>query len=267
MIKYAIQHITAAKRFVGTIALGCCLTLMLMMPLTLQAQKVTKADADSAYTHERYQQAIHIYEELLKQGEDADLYYNLGNAWYRTDNITRAILNYERALLLSPGDEDIRFNLQMAQSKTIDRITPETEMFFVTWYHSLVNLMSVDAWAWLALVSLALAIILALVYLFVDRVWMRKTGFFGALALLMIFFLANLFAWQQRDKLLHRDGAIVVAPTVSVKSTPAKNGTDLFTIHEGTRVTITDNTMKGWREIRLADGKRGWIAVETIEII
>ena len=262
MIKYAIQHTTAAKRFVGTIALGCCLTLMLMMPLTLQAQKVTKADADSAYTHERYQQAINIYEELLKQGEDADLYYNLGNAWYRTDNITRAILNYERALLLSPGDEDIRFNLQMAQSKTIDRITPETEMFFVTWYHSLVNLMSVDAWAWLAL-----AIILALVYLFVDRVWMRKTGFFGALALLMIFLLANLFAWQQRDKLLHRDGAIVVAPTVSVKSTPAKNGTDLFTIHEGTRVTITDNTMKGWREIRLADGKRGWIAVETIEII
>lgn len=267
MMKYAIQHITAAKRFVGTIALGCCLGLMLLMPLALHAQKVTKADADSAYTHERYQQAIHIYEELLKQGADADLYYNLGNAWYRTDNITRAILNYERALLLSPGDEDIRFNLPMAQSKTIDRITPETEMFFVTWYHSLVNLMSVDAWAWLALVSLTLAIILALVYLFVDRVWMRKTGFFGALALMMLFLLANLFAWQQRDKILHRDGAIVVAPSVSVKSTPAKNGTDLFTIHEGTRVTITDNTMKGWREIRLADGKRGWIAVETIEII
>ena len=82
----------------------------------------------------------------IKQGASAELYYNLGNAYYRTENITRAVLNYERALLLSPGDADIRFNLQLARSKTIDKIVPESEMFFVTWYRSLVNLMSVDGW-------------------------------------------------------------------------------------------------------------------------
>ncbi len=243
------------------------LALLLLAVLPVQAQPVTKAAADSAYAQERYQQAIHLYEQLLRKGGDADLYYNLGNAYYRTDNMTRAVLNYERALLLSPGDEDIRFNLQMAQSKTIDRITPETEMFFVTWYRSLVNLMSVDAWAWTALVSLAVAIVLALVYLFVDVVWLRKTGFFGALALVFVFFLSNLFAWQQRDRLMHRTGAIVVTPAVPVRSTPAKNGTTLFTLHEGTRVTVTDASMKGWREIRLADGKQGWIAVTDIEMI
>ncbi|MBQ8154443.1 MAG: BatD family protein [Prevotella sp.] len=241
------------------------LLLMLMMPLSTSA--VTKAEADSAYVHERYQQAIADYETLLKGGVSADLYYNLGNAYYRTDNITKAILNYERALLLSPGDADTRFNLQMARSKTIDKITPESEMFFVTWYHSLVNLMSVDAWARTALIALAIAIILALAYLFSNRIWLRKVGFFGALFLLVVFLMSNLFAYQQKQKLTHRTGAIIMTNAATVKSTPSKNGTDLFILHEGTRVTITDGSMKGWKEIRVADGKQGWIEVKQLEII
>ena len=240
--------------------------LMLLM-LPLSANAVTKAEADSAYVHEQYQQAITDYEALLKGGVSADLYYNLGNAYYRTDNITKAILNYERALLLSPGDADIRFNLQMARSKTIDKITPESEMFFVTWYHSLVNLMSVDAWARTALIALAIAIILVLAYLFSDRMWLRKTGFFGAFFLLVVFVLSNLFAYQQKRKLTNRTGAIIMTTAATVKSTPSKNGTDLFILHEGTHVTITDNSMNGWKEIRVADGKQGWIETKQIEII
>ena len=130
-------------------------------PLTSNA--ATKAEADSAYVRGQYQQAIAQYEALLKQGASADLYYNLGNAYYRTENIPEAVLNYERALLLSPGDRDIRFNLQIVRSKTFDKIVPESEMFFVTWYRSLVSMMSVDAWARTALVALALTIILLLV--------------------------------------------------------------------------------------------------------
>ncbi len=241
--------------------------LLLMMMVSLTSHAVTKAEADSAYVHERYQQAIADYEALLKGGVSANLYYNLGNAYYRTDNITKAILNYERALLLSPGDADIRFNLQMARSKTFDKITPESEMFFVTWYHSLVNMMSVDAWARTALIALAIAIILALAYLFSNRVWLRKVGFFGALFLLVVFLLSNLFAYQQKQKLTHRTGAIIMTSAAPIKSTPSKNGTDLFILHEGTRVTITDGSMKGWKEIRVADGKQGWIEVKQLEII
>ena len=177
------------------------------------------------------------------------------------------MLNYERALLLAPSDRDIRFNLQMARSKTTDKITPEQEMFFVTWYHSLVNLASVDGWARTALLSLALAIVLALLYLFSERIWLRKVGFFGAIFALTLFVLSNVFAHQQKDLLVNRRGAIVTAPAVTVKSTPAKQGTDLFILHEGTKVTITDASMKEWKGVRLADGKEGWIETRHIELI
>jgi len=239
--------------------------IMLLLPLTTMAQ--SKADADSAYVQERYQQAAQLYNGLLQKGVSPELYYNLGNCYYRMDSMTQAVIAYERALLLSPGDEDIRFNLQMARSKTIDKITPETEMFFVTWYRSLVSLQSVDAWARLALIALVVAIVLALVYLFADRIWLRKVGFFGAVALLLVFILSNVFAWQQKRGLDHRTGAVVIRSAVNVKSTPSKNGTDLFILHEGTRVTITDDSMRGWREIRVADGKQGWLQTEEIEVI
>ena len=237
----------------------------LLCPLSTQA--MTKAEADSAYVRGEYQQAINGYEALLKQGVSADLYYNLGNAYYRTENIPQAVLNYERALLLSPGDRDIRFNLQIARSKTYDKIVPESEMFFVTWYRSLVSLMSVDGWARTALVALGLTIVLLLVYLFSDRLWLRKVGFFGGVALLLLFFAGNLFAWQQKQDLLNRKGAIIFAPSVTVKSTPAANGTDLFILHEGTKVTIIDGSMKDWKEIHIADGKEGWIESKLIRII
>ena len=243
------------------------LLLAVMLWLPAAAQAITKANADSAYARQQYQQAIKDYEELLEGGVSAELYYNLGNAYYRTDNITQAVLNYERALLLSPGDGDIRFNLQMARSKTIDKITPESEMFFVTWYHALVNIMSVDGWARTSIATFALAIVLALAYLFSARIWVRKVGFFGGLAFIAIFLLANLFAYQQRRELADRTGAIIISSAVPVKSTPSKSGTDLFILHEGTKVEITDCTMRDWKEIRVADGKAGWIETSKIEII
>ena len=234
---------------------------------SLTSNAVTKAEADSAYVQERYQQAAKDYEALLKQGVSADLYYNLGNCYYRMDQMTQAVLNYERALLLSPGDKDIRFNLQMARSKTIDKITPESEMFFVTWYSSLVNVMSVDGWARTALVALIVAIVLALFYLFSDRIWLRKIGFFGGIIALLLFLVGNLFAWQQKSNLTQRTGAIIIKSAVNVKSTPSKNGTDLYILHEGTKVTVTDSSMREWRKIRVADGKEGWLEVSEIEVI
>ena len=261
----AIEKIEEVMKKGGRKSVASIAVLLMLLPMTANA--ATKADADSAYVNGNYQEAIKVYESLLKHGESAELYYNLGNAYYRTENITRAVLNYERALLLSPGDGDIRFNLQIARSKTIDKIVPESEMFFVTWYRSLVNIMSVDGWGRMALVSLALVIVLFLVYLFSARVWVQKVGFFGGGILLVVFVFSNFFAWQQRQQLLNREGAIVVAPSVTVKSTPAQNGTDLFILHEGTKVVITDGSMKSWREIRLADGKKGWIESKKIELI
>ena len=261
----AITQIATTMKKSGRAPFVVLVVLLLSVPM--MAGAVTKTEADSTYAQEHYQKAAQQYEQLLKKGVSAELYYNLGNCYYRMDNITLAVLNYERALLLSPGDKDIRFNLQMARSKTIDKIVPESEMFFVTWYRSLVNLMSVDAWARMALISLVAAIILALAYLFANPVWLRKLGFFGGLFFVIIFLMSNLFAWQQKKAFVYRSGAIIMRSAVNVKSTPSKNGTDLFILHEGTKVNITDATMRGWKKIRVADGKEGWLETKEIEII
>ena len=231
------------------------------------AKAVTKNNADTEYQKGNYQQAIRDYEEILKNGESAEIYFNLGNAYYRTDNITKAVLNYERARLLSPGDDDINFNLQFARSKTIDKITPQSEMFFVTWYKSLVNFTSVDNWAKTGILCIVMALLLVLLYLFGPQLMLRKIGFFGGLAFFVIFLLSNLFAFQQKQALDNRTGAIIMAPSVNIKKTPAKNSADQFVLHEGTRVDIIDKGMTDWRCIRVGDGREGWIETKAIEEI
>ena len=231
------------------------------------AKAVTKNNADTEYQKGNYQQAIRDYEEILKNGESAEIYFNLGNAYYRTDNITKAVLNYERAHLLSPGDDDINFNLQFARSKTIDKITPQSEMFFVTWYKSLVNFTSVDNWAKTGILCIVMALLLVLLYLFGPQLMLRKIGFFGGLAFFVIFLLSNLFAFQQKQALDNRTGAIIISPSVNIKKTPAKNSADQFVLHEGTRVDIIDKGMTDWRCIRVGDGREGWIETKAIEEI
>ncbi len=241
---------------------------LLFLMLTVPAGAVSKQEADEDYKKGQYQLAIKHYQQLLNEGGySAEIYYNLGNAYFRTDSITQAMLSYERARLLAPGDQDIRFNLEFARSKTIDKIAPQSEMFFVTWYHSLVNLFSVDTWACTAVGSICLVVVLLLVYLFASRMVLRKVGFYGAVCLLLLFGLSNLFAYQQRQLLTERRGAIVVAPTVVVKKTPSAGSTDEFVIHEGTRVDITDKTIAGWRAVRIADGREGWVLEKQIEEI
>ena len=244
------------------------LLLALMLPLAVGAATApTKESADEAYLKGEYQQAIKEYETLLKNGESAELYYNLGNAYFRSDDLTKAILNYERAHLLSPGDKDILFNLQFARSKTIDKMTPQSEIFFVGWYQSLVNFTSVDRWAYIAVVSIILVLTLLLLYLFADRMLLRKVGFFGAVAFFLLFILANLFAYQQKRQLENRKGAIVTSSSVSIRKQPADNAEAVFVLHEGTRVDITDRSIKGWKEVQAPDGKGGWLQDNTIEEI
>ena len=246
---------------------GVSAFLIMALCLPLSTMAITKENADAEYNKGNYQQAIHDYEELLHKGVSADLYFNLGNAYYRTDNITRAIINYERAFKLSPGDEDIRFNLQLAQSKTIDKISPESEMFFVTGYHSLVNSKSIDQWAYLAIGSIITMLVLVLIYLFSGNVILRKVGFFGAAFMLLLFILSNIFAYQQRRQLKERDTAIVTTPTVNVRKTPKTDAAAAFVIHEGTKVKIIDKSISDWMSVKLADGREGWLLTNQVEEI
>lgn len=263
-----IEEVVNAARKSGRKGRGAMmgiLLVLLLLPLSVGA--VTKQNADAEYSKGNYQQAIRDYEDLLRQAPSAVLYYNLGNAYYRSDNITRAVLAYERAHKMAPGDEDIQFNLDFARSKTIDKITPESEMFFVIWYRSLVNAFAVDTWAFIAVASMVLVLLSVLLYLFAPVLPLRKAGFFGGMLFFVLFLLGNLFAWQQQSASYAHSGAIVVAPTVSVHETPSVTSSEVFVIHEGTRVDITDRTMDDWRQVHLADGRTGWLSTRQIEEI
>lgn len=256
-----------SKKLRNKAPLSLILLAVMIFAIPAPATAITKKNADDEYKKGNYQQAIRDYEELLKKGPSVELYYNLGNAYYRTDNITRAVLNYERALLLSPGDEDIRFNLQMARSKTIDKITPKSEMFFVTWYKSLVNFTSIDGWANTAIISIAIALLLILCYLFGKKILIRKAGFYGAIFFVVLFMSSNIFAYEQRRILTRRTGAIITAASAPLKKTPVANSEYNTIIHEGSRVEIIDDTMKDWKLVELEDGREGWIQSSQMERI
>ena len=229
---------------------------------------LTKTEADSAYIRNDFATAVEIYESILKnKGESSDIYYNLGNSYYKMDNIAKAVLNYERALLLSPGNSDIRFNLELARGKTIDKVTPPSEMFFITWTQSLINTMSEKAWAYTGIIMFILMILALSLFVFGKQVVLKKVGFISAIFFFLVTILANIFASEQKNELINHDNAIIMAPSVTVKSTPNQSGTDLFILHEGRKVMTKDNTMKEWKEIKLEDGNVGWVPTSVIEII
>ncbi|WP_297328800.1 tetratricopeptide repeat protein [uncultured Bacteroides sp.] len=232
-----------------------------------QQSNVTKAEGDSAYMRNDYASAIQIYENLLKKGEAAEVYYNLGNSYYKADEIAKAILNYERALLLKPGNADIRANLEIARSKTIDKVVPTPEIFFVAWTKSLINSLSIDAWAKLGIVFFILLLVSLSLFFFSKQVLWKKAGFIAGIVFLVFVVLSNIFASQQMSQLRNRSAAIVLSPSVTVRSTPSESGTSLFILHEGHKVEIKDDSMREWKEIRLEDGKVGWLPSSTIEAI
>lgn len=230
-------------------------------------RSISMASANAAYSNGDYQQAATYYRIMLKKGENAKLYYNLGNSEYRLGNITNAIIAYERALRLAPGDADTRYNLQFLRSKTIDKIVPVEELFFMTWYHSVQNWFAIDTWATIAVLSLIFALVLMLCYLFGSRMLLRKVGFYSSFVLLCLFAFCSLTAFQRKQRLMEHDTAIVLTPALNVKATPDNTASDAFVIHEGTRVNITDRSMNNWFGISLDDGREGWLKKKDVEVI
>ena len=200
---------------------------------------------------------------MENKGESAAIYYNLGNAYYKDGQIAPAILNYERALLLSPADGDIRFNLQMAKQRSVDKIEPLGEFFLAKWFHAVQNLASADRWGTIGIVCFLLCLVCLSVFFFSRQRRFKQIGFYSAVVLLAIVVVANVFASNQADEITNRTEAIVFSPTVTVKSSPDQSGTDLFVIHEGTKVSIK-STLGEWSEISLEDGNVGWMPSKDI---
>jgi len=243
------------------------LTIILFAVFSISAQNDLLKQANEAYAKNDFQTASGLYEKLLKEnGESATVYYNLGNSYYKLNKVAPSILNYERALLLEPGNSDIRFNLEIAKLKTVDKIQPIDDFFLTEWYRDVQNLLSTDAWSKLSITCFILLIVCLFLFFFTRRTFVKKLGFYTGIVLLVVVTLGNTFAYNQKRRLTQRNEAIISAPTTTIKSSPDASGTDLFILHEGTKVKLRTQ-LGAWNEIVTADGNVGWINNSDLEVI
>ncbi len=215
--------------------------------------------ANAFYTTEDYQQAISTYEEILQNGEEsAKLYFNLGNAYYKAGDINNAILNYERAKLFAPQDDDIQFNLELANQYVVTKIDELPQPFFLRWRNRIINMYPANAWSVISISAFILFLILLGLFFFSRSVRLKRISFWLGIALVIVSAFTFSFASRQTRKIAERDKAIVFCPRVTIKSSPVQTGTDLFLIYEGVKVEITDS-LNTWKEIKLNDGNQGWL--------
>lgn len=255
-------------------ALPLILVLLMLMPHTaaVAADAGNFADslwnaAVSSYSNADYSGALDSFQALEKAGlESVELYTNIADSHFKTDNLAAAILYYERALKLDPSYKDASYNIAICRARCQDRIEQVPEFFLKTWSRNLCYCLPSNVWAILALALLALSVFLCLVWLLSRSPILRRVGFFASLACLIVFAVSLANAASQKLEYRTRDSAIVMRPVSCAKSSPAASGADLFVLHEGTKVRVLD-IVGDWTNISIADGREGWILTREIEII
>lgn len=224
--------------------------------------------AAELYAAQAYEESAQVYAQLIAAGSvSPELYYNYANACYKSGQLGLAILNYERALALRPDYEDARFNLDFANQRKVDKIEPIEPFFLSAWIDALGRSLSSNAWAITSISLFALCLIAVLMYVFGKSRGLRKTGFFCAIFALIFSLCAMAYSFSTKKRLEQRAEAIVMVGAVSAKSAPDDSGTELFVLHEGTKVTIKSHFSDDWVEIRIADGHVGWLKTSAIEPI
>jgi hypothetical protein len=215
----------------------------------------------------KFQEALDQWLILYKSGtRSANLDYNIGNAYFKLNNIPGAILYYERALLLKPADEDITYNLQIARTLVVDKFVEIPEIFFVSWYNFLSLTISTNTWARISLTAFIFFLLLFSLYIYSSRYRYKVIGFWIAMVMLFTSISSVSFSVRNRSLVYNNRHAIIFSPQVNGKSSPDNSGTDLFILHEGTKVTIEDG-VGDWYEIRLSDGNKGWVPVNCLDKI
>lgn len=215
--------------------------------------------ANRLYTEKQYTQAALIYEQIISsQGVAPELHYNLGNAYFRMNELGLSILNYERALRLNPLYKDAAYNLEFVNSKVVDQVELNTTFFLKKWIAYLMRLLSPNNWFILAIPLFVLALAGALLFFFGPTRTIRKSSFYIAGFLMLLTVISITFSVLRRNQLLNHSEAIILPGAIVIKAAPDKSGTDLFQLHEGTKVEVISE-LGEWYEIRLSNGNVGWI--------
>ena len=229
--------------------------------------RILLEEANKMYSEDNFDQAIDLYQKVIENGmESAGVYFNLGNAYFKINDMPSAILYYEKARKLKPNDDDILHNLKVANSRIVDKIETVPDIFYKRWWKNLLYSFTVDEWAVISLASFALLFLMLLFFLLTNRYWIKKISFWLGIAFIVVSIATWVLADQKYKTFTEDHQAIVFTPTITVKSSPSETGIDLFVIHEGTKVQITDH-LGEWYEIKIANGSVGWLKEEDIRKI
>lgn len=214
--------------------------------------------ANQAYQNGEYEEAIATYQSLAEQGESTALFFNLGNAYFKTNQVGKAILYYERALQLSPSDPDIQYNLKLANDRIKDKIEKLPELNITRWWKTFTLSFGVDSWAWGAIGFMVVAVLLLLLFFVSATRSLRIFGFYAGLLFVLFSGFSLYQASRAQQMISAQASAVIMAPRVDVKGAPTDSGVNVFVIHEGTKVRVLGER-DGWVNIRIASGGEGWI--------
>lgn len=222
---------------------------------------------NTAYANGNYVKAERMYDQILCRGfQSADLYYNLGNVHHKRGEVALALLYYYRAERLSPSDSDIAHNIEVLNAMTKDNIEQMPRLFIVEWGEWIGSRFSCMTWSILSIVLFIGALGTLMLYMLGESMRVRRAGFWSAIVLAILFVVTTNYALEQRTQIIDPSFAVVMSNSVSVTSSPSRASTELFILHEGTKVEVL-TTHDTWCEIMIGDGKRGWVESSRIERI
>ena len=245
--------------------------IFIILPIFGLNAETASEQAAKAYQDGNFRKAIEVLETEIKaqkeQGKvSPELFYNLGNAYFRVNEVPQALLNYERSLLYNPGDRDVRHNIEYAQTKIEDKILTADNFFLQMWFDGVQNQTTANNWAKWAITFFVIFVAALFLFFFSPKLNLKKAGFYAAIVCLVVVIFTNIFAYRQKNKIENRNTAIVMAGSAPVISAPNTTSKELFILHAGTKVVI-NKIDGGWYESEIANGSIGWVQKEKLEII
>lgn len=220
--------------------------------------------ANKLYNQNAYDSAVVVYESIINKGYSSpELYYNLGNTYYKIRNYPMAIYYYEKSLKLDPNNEDTKHNIEIAKTFISDKIEPVPEIFIKTWWNRFCNLFTLNTWSIIALIITCFVLLSLFFYITARTRKLKKSMFFSSIIFILLTICAFSVATKKYNYMRSNNEGIIVSPTITVKSSPSTSSIDLFVLHEGSKVKILDKTGE-WEKIKIANGSVGWLPSSTI---
>ena len=222
---------------------------------------------NKAYIAKNYDRAINDYEKILNEGfESPELYYNLGNSYYKKGILGKAILNYEKGLKLAPNNEDLKYNLKIANAHIVDKIETLPEFFLSRWWKNFAAIFPLNILTVILVVTFIVFLIAIWIFIFGKTGNSKKTGLFGGVFIFAVFLLFIFVYITKVSEIKNSRYAIILSQEVTARTSPDETAKAVFVLHEGTKVRVEDK-VGGWEQIKLSDGKKGWVPKGTFGLI